>query len=92
MHAQIDAGNLSRILNGQQKPSPETLKKLSEKAYNDITYEQLMEAAGYISNTNKESSSSDGIPSGIYLRLAKEAEEMQLSNDDLNLIIGMFKI
>jgi repressor LexA len=48
-HADVSAGNLSRIMNGQ-KPTPEILRKLSEKAYNNITYEQLMKAAGYMEN------------------------------------------
>ncbi|HYE08739.1 MAG TPA: hypothetical protein VEF53_01020 [Patescibacteria group bacterium] len=46
-HASVSAGNLSRVFNGQ-KPSPELLKKIADKAYNDVTYEQLMNAAGYI--------------------------------------------
>lgn len=46
-HSDVSAGNLSRIMNGQ-KPSPEILKKLAFKAHNGVTYEQLMNAAGYI--------------------------------------------
>lgn len=46
-HANVSAGNLSRVFNGQ-KPSPELLKKIALKAHNGVTYEQLMEAAGYI--------------------------------------------
>jgi|GEM_PF-5988373 len=49
-HANVSAGNLSRVFNGQ-KPTPELLKKISLKAYNEVTYEQLMEAAGYIGNS-----------------------------------------
>lgn len=46
----IDAGHLSRVMRGimVNSPSPDTLKKISEKAYNGVTYEDLMEAAGYI--------------------------------------------
>lgn len=46
-HADVSPGNLSRIMNGQ-KPSPEVLKKLASKSHNNISYEQLMAAAGYI--------------------------------------------
>lgn len=48
-HANVSPGNLSRIMNGQ-KPSPEILKKLANKAHNNVSYEQLMIAAGYIDN------------------------------------------
>lgn len=51
--ADVSPGNLSRIMNGQ-KPTPEILKKLASKAHNDITYNELMIAAGYITDDNKE--------------------------------------
>jgi len=52
-HADISPGNLSRIMKGQ-KATPETLKKIANKAHNNISYEQLMIAAGYINNDDKE--------------------------------------
>lgn len=53
-HADISPGNLSRIMNGQ-KATPETLKKIANKAHNNVTYAQLMMAAGYIATNNKKS-------------------------------------
>ena len=52
-HANVSAGNLSRVFNGQ-KPSPQLLKKIASRAYNGVTYEQLMEAAGYLSNAESQ--------------------------------------
>lgn len=51
----INAGHLSRILNGNFKnpPSPETLKKISNN--DDILYEELLIAAGYIDINIKNS-------------------------------------
>jgi repressor LexA len=49
--ANVSAGNLSRIMNGQ-KPTPEILKKLAEKSHNGVTYTELMNAAGYIEGTS----------------------------------------
>ena len=48
----ISPGNLSKILNidNYQKPTPSTLKKIADNAQNDVTYEQLMTAAGYLSD------------------------------------------
>ncbi len=54
-HADISPGNLSRIMNGQ-KVTPDTLKKIANKAYNNVTYEQLMIAAGYINEESKKTS------------------------------------
>lgn len=49
-HCEIDPGNLSRILNkkNSQAPKPETLRKIANHAYNDVSYEELMSAAGHI--------------------------------------------
>ena len=47
--AGISAGNLSRIMRGQ-KPSPEVLERIARCANATISYDQLMEAAGYITN------------------------------------------
>jgi SOS regulatory protein LexA len=46
----ISAAHISRLLRQMidTPPSPETIEKLAEKAYNGITYYQLMQSAGYI--------------------------------------------
>ncbi|MFI8688524.1 hypothetical protein [Rossellomorea sp. NPDC077527] len=50
LHSGVDASHISRFIRGLVKnpPSPNTIKKLSEHAHNDVTYEKLMEAAGHI--------------------------------------------
>lgn len=55
-HANVSAGNLSRVFNGQ-RPTPQLLKKIAAKAYNGVTYEQLMEAAGYINDVDSRNNS-----------------------------------
>lgn len=49
-HCDIDSGNLSRIVNNKNKqaPKPETLRKIADHAYNNVSYEELMNAAGHI--------------------------------------------
>jgi len=45
--AGVSNGNLSRIFNGQ-RATPDVLEKLSKVAHNDVSYEQLMIASGYV--------------------------------------------
>ena len=56
--AGISAGNLSRILRGQ-RPRPEVLAKIAAAGYG-ASYEQLMQAAGYLEKEGQEQS--PGIP------------------------------
>lgn len=48
--AGINAGHLSRILNGNFKnpPSPETLKKIAKNSHGEVSYEELLRASKYI--------------------------------------------
>jgi hypothetical protein len=50
LHSGVDASHISRFIRGLVKnpPNPNTIKKLSDHAQNDVTYEKLMEAAGHI--------------------------------------------
>lgn len=50
--AGIAPATLSRIEGGTQEPSPSTLKKLSVHL-KDISYEDLMQAAGYIEESSE---------------------------------------
>ncbi|QCH28512.1 helix-turn-helix domain-containing protein [Clostridium tyrobutyricum] len=74
-HADISPGNLSRIMKGQ-KATPETLRKIANKAHNNITYEQLMIAAGYITtNENKPiNSKEDNNIKESYSKLSEKDE------------------
>lgn len=59
----IDSGNLSRILNNKNKqaPKPETLRRIANNAYNGVTYEGLMDAAGHISLEGSEKPASEAV-------------------------------
>lgn len=55
----VDAGNISRLLNkkSSQPPRPGTLKKIADHAHNNVTYDKLMMAAGYINIDDAEENS-----------------------------------
>jgi transcriptional regulator with XRE-family HTH domain len=55
LNCNVNAGHLSRVLNGKfvNPPTPDFLKKISQHAYNEVTYDNLMEAAGYTVNDIK---------------------------------------
>lgn len=48
--AGVNAGHLSRILNGNFKnpPTPETLKKIAKNSHGRVSYNDLLKASGYI--------------------------------------------
>lgn len=50
LHCGVSAAHISRLLREliDTPPNPETIRKFADKAHNSVTYEQLMEAAGYI--------------------------------------------
>jgi HTH-type transcriptional regulator, competence development regulator len=50
LNCNVNAGHLSRILNGKfvNPPKPDFLKKIAEHSYNNVTYPELMNAAGYL--------------------------------------------
>ena len=52
--AGINAGHLSRILNGNFKnpPSPETLKKIAKNSHGEVSYEELLKASNYIDDND----------------------------------------
>ncbi|GAB6171408.1 XRE family transcriptional regulator [Paradesulfitobacterium aromaticivorans] len=68
---------------GARKPSFEVLNKIAD--YFGVSTDYLLGRNDLINQ------STDNIPAGIYLRLAKEAEEMQLPEKDVQLILEMFK-
>ena len=48
----ISNATIARMENDEQKPMPRTLKTLSK--YLDVTYEDLMRAAGYLDDVSGE--------------------------------------
>jgi hypothetical protein len=69
LHSGVDAGYISRLLRKmvEAAPLPPTLKKLADKAYNGITYEDFMIAAGHLSLSvyDNERRSSDTVKEEI---------------------------
>lgn len=51
-HSNISHSALSAYLLGTRKPSADALFKLANRAYNGVTYEKLMQAAGYYAPNN----------------------------------------
>ncbi|WP_285718956.1 hypothetical protein [Pelosinus sp. IPA-1] len=49
----VDPGYISRLMRCKTKrpPSADIIKKLANKAYNDVTAEQFQKAAGYLNST-----------------------------------------
>lgn len=75
---------ISKFLNKgvNNPPSPEILRRLADAAHNDVTYEDLMKAAGYIEKDkqNIKSNNKD------YNELPPE-EKYQKSNDFIEYVI-----
>lgn len=67
---------------GARNPSFEVIEKIAD--YFGVTVDYLL-------GRENASVTPANIPSGIYLRLAREAEEMGLTEDDVRLISEMFK-
>ncbi|MFZ5649458.1 MAG: hypothetical protein ACOY4I_01205 [Bacillota bacterium] len=55
-HAGISLTYLSELIREQRdnQPMPPTIKKLADKAYNGVTYEELMAAAGHLPETGRK--------------------------------------
>lgn len=56
MHSGVDSAHISRLIRGMvdRPPTPQTIKKLSDNAHNDITYKDLMIAAGHYDKEEAE--------------------------------------
>lgn len=48
MNCGINSASITRILTGENTPKPDILKKIASHAHNNVTYAQLMIAAGFI--------------------------------------------
>lgn len=79
LHSGVSAAHISRLMRGllDTPPNPSTIESLADKAYNNITYNDLMHAAGHITKdeTNQEST----VVAGQEINLS--AEEIQLFNE-----------
>lgn len=92
----ISSSSITKISTGEWTPKPKFLAKIAEKAYNGITYEMLMNAAGFLTPeqqekypaNNDEAIKELSIPekySGI--RVALNEGDKNLTQDDINDII-----
>lgn len=83
----VTSAHISRLLRGllDTAPTPPTIKKLADHAQNDVTYEDLMKAAGHIENNYYIK---EDIPS--YVREEKSTYnipgEQLLTPDDLKVL------
>ena len=89
----IDAGNLSRILNNKNvvAPKPDTLQKIASQSYNDVTYEDLMIASGYMTLSEDTANEQNIVPSKIKENdIEKEIEDLQkrLMNNEVGLMLS----
>lgn len=55
----VSSSSLTKISTGSWNPSPKFLAKIAEKAYGGVTYEALMNAAGFLTPEQQEKSPSE---------------------------------
>lgn len=100
--AGINAGHLSRILNGNFKnpPSPETLKKIAKNSHGEVSYEELLRASKYIDDIpDKEKDSIYDIDLNKYNKLIENKRISllfdklgELSDEELNQVADIVNI
>ena len=102
--AGINAGHLSRILNGNFKnpPSPETLKKIAKNSHGEVSYEELLKASKYIDEndiTDKEKNSIYDIDLNKYNKLIENKRISllfdklgELDDEELNQVADIVNI
>ena len=45
LHCGVSSATLSHIMQGKHTPSPQFLKKIADRAYNGVTYDELLDAS-----------------------------------------------
>lgn len=80
----VSQQTISKYERGLVEPDSENLKKLATLF--GVTVDYIIECSDV-----KSMPSVSNIPAGIYMRLAKEAEEMQLDKEDIDYIINLYK-
>jgi len=89
----INAGNLSRILNNKNghPPKPDTLKKIAANSCSNVTYEELMKAAGHMPLSEDTANAQDIVSSKIKENdIEKEIEDLRkrLMNNEAGLMLS----
>jgi len=97
LHCGVSSSALTRIKNGDYNTTPDFLKKVANRAHNGVTYEQLMIAAGFL--TDEKSTPPTNIRSDVVIPdvlhqvgIGFHKGEKSLTQDDINdiaLIIEM---
>lgn len=100
--AGINAGHLSRILNGNFKnpPSPEILKKIAKNSHGEVSYEELLRASKYIDDIpDKEKDSIYDIDLNKYNKLIENKRISllfdklgELDDEELNQVADIVNI
>lgn len=90
LHCNISSATLTLIQNGKRNPSPKILKKIADRSYNGVTYEELMIAAGFIpesfsKNAKKEKTNTD--VSNTFF----ETLYSSLTDDEREMTVGYMK-
>lgn len=85
--AGISAGNLSRVLHGQ-RPRPGVLAKIAAAGYG-VSYESLMQAAGYLEQGEQREEKLSGVP--IYGSIAAGSPVEALSDFSGYLNLGPYQ-
>lgn len=80
----VSQQTVSKYERGLVQPDTESLLKMANLF--DVSVDYLIERTDIPKNENLED-----IPRGIYMRLAKEAQNMQLDEKDVEYIIDMYK-
>jgi transcriptional regulator with XRE-family HTH domain len=52
MHCGLSSGTLTRYKQKERQPQPSALQKIAKHAYNNVSYDDLMIAAGYLQEKN----------------------------------------
>ncbi len=84
MACELNPSTFTKIYGGVITPKADTLKKIAENSNGLVSFEELMNAAGYEVNNIENLD-------GMYLRLAKEAQELKLNEEDVDYIINFYK-
>ncbi len=90
LNSGVNSSFITKIIKGERKPSPVILKKLANRAYNGITYEMFMRAAGYL-DADVKISKSKGIkipvlgviPAGVPIEAIEEILDYEEITEDL---------
>ncbi|WP_207666871.1 hypothetical protein [Desulfofundulus salinus] len=96
LHSGVTAAHISRLSRAllDSPPTPQTIKKLADHAYNNVTYEDLMAAAGYL--PEKEQDPNESAARTIEAAISDDPELLEfwqelVKREDLQLLFKQVK-